>query len=155
RDEHAERQAVLDLEDRDRAGAQPVEVLEELHHLRLEQEVAGVALRPGAVLAPELDLADDPRLGVEDGVAVADGQALDAAEVDALHQLDQSLPGFRERGLRQASLHVHLLRRPAQRDTPRSRPGDRLFTGCAAALDGGWLFGSPGPAFAGRALHPA
>src|SRR5262245_21712645 len=72
RDQHAEGQAVLDLQHVDGAVAELVEVLEQLDHLILQREVAGVALRPGAVLAADLDLTDAARQRVQDGVAVED-----------------------------------------------------------------------------------
>src|SRR5262245_38023830 len=134
RDQHAEGQPVLDLQHVDGAVAELVEVLEQLDHLILQPEVPDVALRPRAVVAADRDLTDAARQRVQDGVAVEDLQTLDAAEVDALHQLDQALPGFRERGLRQARFHgSHFLRRSAQRNTPRSWPGERLLSGCSAA----------------------
>lgn len=86
---------MLDFQHVDHAIAQLVEEAEQLDHLLPQKEVSGVEFRSGTVFAGELDLADDARSRVEDGLAILDSERLDATEVDELHQFDQPLTGWR------------------------------------------------------------
>ncbi len=89
-DAHQERETVLDLEQADFSAAHLREVLQQRHDLLLEDEVILVALGPGTTLSAQLDLALDDRVRGEFRLAVADRNVSDAAEVDVLHQLDES-----------------------------------------------------------------
>jgi len=101
-DLHREGQAVLDGERFNSCIDQSVKVPEQLDHLQLQRKIGGVRLLARAVFSAKLHVLHDARrsIGVEDRFASANSQALDAAEVDALHQLNQVPAGWRQQRLK-------------------------------------------------------
>ncbi|MEQ9616633.1 MAG: hypothetical protein RLN60_01220 [Phycisphaerales bacterium] len=89
-DLHREGQAVLDDQDLDHAVPDTIELDEQVLHLTLERKVIDSGFAASAVVAAELDLADNPRRRIKHRLAIADTQILDPAEVDPLHHLDET-----------------------------------------------------------------
>lgn len=83
------RQAVSDLDGVDDSVAEAGNVLEQLANLLLQHEVLEFPLAPDLVVPADLQLTHYPRGRGEHRLTGPNGEPLDPAEVDGLHQLDQ------------------------------------------------------------------
>lgn len=108
---HFERegQTVANVDDQHLAFSHLLEEREQLFRLLLQQEVIEAVFWAGRVVAAHLQLADDARRRTKNRNAPAHLELFNAAEVDLLHQLDQSPLRPRKGGFRSGHLHRALL----------------------------------------------